>query len=305
MPAGDLTITSVPVNAPLTNLAIRYKVPDMVAERIWPVVPVQKESDVYYKFYKEELVDYPTLRAPGAEANEMAWDATTEAYKAEEYALRKLVPDRVARNADPPVRPAMTTVEKLKATLMIEQERRVAAIVQSATFVTNTSAIATAWDAASGQTPEKDVDTAKNAVRVAAGKVPNAILMNYLTAQALKRWLKATAYTTYSEYLDKNELPPVLWGCETIIGVAVRNTANAAKTETLSDIWTDNVTVFYKEASPSLDAMTFGYIMRAQNWITTDYYVDQRKGRMYEVSVVEAEELVSAACAYLLTNALT
>ncbi len=304
MPAGDLTITSVHVNAPLTNLAIKYQVPEMVAERIWPVRPVQKESDVYYEYFKEELQDYPTLRAPGAEANEMNWDVTTSSYKAEEYALAQLIPDRVARNSDPPIRPAMTTVQKLKDVLMIEQERRVQAFVQSATYVTNTSTISTKWDAASGQTPEKDIDTAKNAVRVACGKVPNSILMNYLTAQALKRWLKATAYTTYSEYLDKNELPPILWGCETIIGTAVRNTANPAQTESLSDIWTDNVTVFWK-GPVSLEAQNFGYILRSQNWVTSDYYVDARSGRMYRVSVVEDEVLVSADCAYLLQDALT
>lgn len=305
MPAGDLTITSIHVNAPLTNLVVKYKVPDMVAERIWPVVPVTKESDVYYEFLKEELQEYPTLRAAGAEANEMNWDVNTEPYKCEEYALKKMLADRIVRNADPPIRPAMTTVQKLKDVLLIGQERRIQAFVQNPLIVTNTSAIPTFWDAAAGQNPDQDVDLAKNAVRLVSGKLPNAMLMNYPTAQALKRWLKNTAYTTYSEWLDKNELPPVLWGCETIIGVAVRNTADPTLAEVLADIWVDNVTVFYKEPAPSLETQNFGYILRSQNWITTDWYVDERKGRMYEVSVVEDEVLVSVDCAYLLTNALT
>jgi len=303
MPAGGLTITSVHVNAPLTNLAIKYQVPGMVAERIWQPVPVNKESDVYYTFYKEELQEYPVLRAPGAVSNEMTWDVHTEAYKCEEYALSQLIPDRVARNSDPPVRPAMTTVQKLKDTLMIAQERRIQAIVQSAVLVPNTAVVATKWDA-TGARPDTDIDTAKNAVRLLIGKVPNAILMNFPTAQALKRWLKNAAYTTYSEWLDKNELPPVLWGCEVIIGTAVRNTADPTATEVLADIWTDNVTVFYKQP-PSLETQNFGYILRSQDWMTTDWYVDDRRGRKYEVNHVEDEVLVSADCAYLLTAALT
>jgi len=305
MAQTDITRSSTHVSAPLTNLAIKYKVPNMVAERVFPVVSVKKEADKYYKFAKEYLVDFDTLRGPGAEAHEMPWDVSTDTYTCEEYALKRLIPKRVADNADPPVQPAMTSVQWLKRALMLGYEQRVQAIVQSAAVITNNAAAAAFWDAASGQDPEADVDTAKVTILRNIGIPPNAILMSYDVAQALRRWLKATAYTTYSEYLDKNDLPPILWGLEPIVAGAVYNTAALGQTESLSDVWNDNVLVFYKEESPSLDAMSLGYTMRSQNWITTEWYDSPRKGTFYEVSVVQDEELVCEAAGYLITNCMT
>lgn len=302
--AADLTVGSVHVNAPLTNLAIKFPLPDFVAERVFPVIPVNKESDVYYVFNREELLDVDDLRAAGAEANEIAWDVDTASYLAEEYALKYLVPKRVADNSDPPVRPAMSGVEKLKQALMLRQERRVQAIVQSAAIITNTAAPAINWNAA-GAIIETDVDNAKNAMRQNAGVIPNAILMNYQVSHVVKRWLKATAWTSYAEWLTKDVLPPNLWGMETIVAGAVRNTANAAAAEALADVWNDNVLLFYKQPSPSIDAVSLGYIFRAQNWTTVDWWENARKGTFYEVSVIEDELLTAVQAGYLLTGVLT
>jgi hypothetical protein len=302
--AADLTTGSVHVNAPLTNLAIKFPLPDFVAERVFPVIPVNKESDVYYIFNREELLDYDDLRAAGAESNEIAWDVDTDSYLAEEYALKYLVPKRVADNSDPPVRPAMTAVEKLKQALMLRQERRVQAIVQSAAIITNNATPAINWDAA-GAIIETDVDNAKNQMRLNSGLIPNAILMNYQVSHVVKRWLKATAYTTFKEWLDQDKLPPVLWDMETVVAGAVRNTANAAAAEVLADVWNDNVLLFFKQPSPSIDSVALGYIFRAQNWMTVDWWENARKGTFYEVSVIQDELLTAVQAGYLLIDVIS
>lgn len=303
MPAADLTTGSVHVDAPMTQLAISFGFPELVAERIFPPVPVIKESDVYYEFNKEELQEQDDLRADGTEANEMTWDVSTTPYLAEEYALRKIVTDRVRRNADPPVRPVITTTTKLKRALMIEQERRVQAIAQNAALIANT-AIATGWNAASGQVPDKDVSAAKIAILRASGTLPNAILMSFEVSQTVMEFLRRTAFTTFSEWLTKDQLPPVLWSLETIVAGAVRNTANPADAEVLADIWNDNVLVFYKQPAPSLDDKSLGYIIRPQNWQVINYRQESRKGTWYECSVIQDEVLVAADAGHLLTNAI-
>lgn len=305
MPSADLTKSSVHIQVPLTNYAQGYGFPDMVAERVLPVIPVQKETDKYYKFNKEELQDQNTLRADGDPASEMTWDVTSAAYIAEEYAMRKLVTDRVMRNADAVIKPKMTSVKKLKRVLMIAQERRVQALVQSTTHITNNGGVGTKWDAASGMNIRKDVDTAKDSLRRTAGVMANAMLIDYASAQAVMRYLMTTAYTTFAEWLDKNELPPVLWGLETIVGGAVRNTANAAATESLADIWTDNVLIFHKDPDPDPESPGLGYIFRAQDFQVIEYRVDERKGVMEEVSVIEDEVITHAAAGYLITDVLT
>jgi hypothetical protein len=284
--------------------------PDLVADRIYPIVPVNKEADVYYEFNREELLDRDTLRAPGAEANELNWDVSTTAYLAEEYALKKLIPQRVMANADSPVRPKISTTLKLEQAIQIDWERRVQAVVQlAATFTTanftNTAARNVAWNAATGQTPEQDVNGAKTAIRRQSGTKANAMLMSEQVAQALVVWLKASAQTTYSEYLDKSELPPRLWGLETIVAGAVYNSAAEGQAEVLTDVWDDNVLVFHKEPNPSIDQMTLGYTLRARDWRVKTWYDDKRDGDFIEVGVIQDEVLVAAACGFLITATLT
>ena len=117
------TVSSVHVSAALSNVAVKYKNPAFVAEMVAPVVPVVKEADTYYIFGKEELRDKDSLRAAGAEANEIEWDVSTATYSAEEYALRYLLPDRIRDNADSPVRPRITSTEKLTDWIRLGYEK--------------------------------------------------------------------------------------------------------------------------------------------------------------------------------------
>lgn len=308
MATSNITTGSVHVSAPLTNIAIKFKNMALVAERIFPVVPVIKESDKYYIFRKEELQIDKAKRAPGAEAKEIVWDVDTATYTAEEYALKHLVPDRIRNNADNAVRPDITSTQKLTNKLLLAQELRVASVVQSTANLSQNGAPSVQWDQASPNI-ELDVDTAKNSVRTNAGTDASSILIPYRVAQAIKRDTTVRnliRYTVPGDILLRNgDLPPVLWNLEVIVAGAVRNTANEAATATIGDVWTDNVVVFYKEASPSLDALSLGYIFRVGNWVTKTYREEKRAGDMIEVSVIEAEKLVASDAGYLLTNVMS
>lgn len=305
MATSNITTGSVHVSAPLTNIAIKFKNMALVAERIFPVVSVLKESDKYYIFRKEELQIDKAKRAPGAEAKEIVWDSDTATYTAEEYALKHLVPDRIRNNADNAVRPDITSTQKLTNKILLAQELRVAQVVQSTANLSQNGAPSVQWDQASPNI-ELDVDTAKNSVRTNAGTDASTILIPYKVAQIVKRDTTVRnliRYTVPGDILLRNgDLPPVLWNLEVIVAGAVRNTANEAATATIGDVWTDNVVVFYKEASPSLDALSLGYIFRVGNFVTKTYREEKRAGDMIEVSVIEAEKLVASDAGYLLTN---
>ena len=306
MPSGNLTVSSVHINKPLTNLARGYTPPLMVAERVFPVVSVVKESDRYYQFQKEELQanSENTLRAAGALASEFTWDVTDTSYLAHEYAKRQLIPDRVMNNADPPIQPGITTTRKLKDLLMLGQEKRIQAIAQSAAVITNNATPTIKWDQSTA-TIEDDVDTAKETILLNAGVRATSMLLSYQAANAVKRWLKAQAQTTYSEWLSQNMLPPVLWGLETIVAEAVENTADPAAAETLAYVWNDNVLVFNKQTAPTIQDRSLGYILRPQEWEVKTYREEARKGNWHECSVIQAEETVDASSGYLITDVIT
>lgn len=305
-------IGDVHVNTPLTNFALQFRNRAFVCEEVFPVIPVIKESDLYYTFSREELRDVDTLRAAGAVAKEIEWVPSTAVYNAEEYALRHLLPDRIINNADSPVRPRINTTAKLMKWLMLGQEKRVQAIAQNSGNVVATVAVSPKWDGTS-PTIEKDIDTAKDSVRNNAGVEPNAILLAENVKDVVKRDSTLRDLIRYvinigagnRELLTNGELPPVMFNLAIIIAGAVEDTSKLGAASSIAKIWQDSVPIFYRELSPSLDAVTWGYQMRVQNPLIVTYRDDPRRGEWIEASVLQAEELVTSNAANLLTDVLS
>ena len=305
-------IGDVHVNAPLTNFALQFRNRAFIAEEVFPVIPVVKESDLYYTFSREELRDVDTRRAAGALAKEVEWVPSTATYTAEEYALKHLLPDRIVNNADMPVRPRINTTAKLMKWIMLGQEKRVQAIAQSAANAVATVAASPKWDGTS-PTIEKDIDTAKDSVRNNAGVEPNAIILAENVKDVVKRDSTLRDLIRYvinvgsgnRDLLINGELPPVMFNLAIIVAGAVEDTSKLGAAASIAKIWGDSVPVFYREMAPSLDAVTWGYIMRVQNPVVTTYRDDQRKGEWIEASILQAEELVTSSAANLITDVLS
>lgn len=305
-------IGDVHVNAPLTNFALQFRNRAFVADQVFPIVPVVKESDLYYTFSREELRDVDTLRAPGALAKEVEWVPSTSSYVAQEYAMRHLLPDRIVNNADSPVRPQLNTTAKLMKWIMLGIEKRVAAIAQNSGNAVATVASSPKWDGTS-PTIEKDIDTAKDSVRNNAGVEPNAILLAENVKDVVKRDSTLRDLIRYvvnlgagnKDLLINGELPPVMFNLAIIIAGAVEDTSKVGQSSTIAKIWQDSVPVFYREMAVSLDAISWGYQMRVQQPLVVTYRDEPRKGQWIEASVLQAEELVTSSAANLITDVLS
>jgi len=312
MPPG---INEVHVSAPLTNLAIQFRNPAFVASEIFPVIPVKHEADKYYKFLREELRRVNSLRAVGARSKEVKWGVTEGTYKAEEYALSALVADRIIANSDVAIRPEMNTTNKLMKWIMLDYESRVQAIAQDTSKVGGSHVPTIKWDGGGTVTIEADVDTGKQAMRRGAGVIPNKIVMNAEVKDVVKKDSTVRNLIRYtmpaaSGLLTDGELPPVLWNMKTVVAGSVEDTANEGQDASISDVWNDNVVLVFVDAAPSLDALTFGFTMRVRQGgkldaVTTKWREPGRKGNFVEPSVIQAEEVCAAECAYIIADTLS
>jgi len=96
----------VHVNAPLTNLSIAYlqSANNFVASRVFPNIPVAKQSDAYFIYDRGEFNrDEMKERLPGTESAGGSYDIGNETYYARTRALHKDIPDQVRSNADSPI----------------------------------------------------------------------------------------------------------------------------------------------------------------------------------------------------------
>ena len=253
-----------------------------------------------------------TRRAVGALAKEIDWVPSTASYTAEEYALKNLLADRIVANADAPVRPQMNTVAKLQKWIWLGIEKRVQQICQNTNNVVATVGVTPKWDGTS-PTIEKDIDTARDSIRNNAGVEPNTIVLPENVKDVVKRDSTLRDLVRYvinqgdgnRDLLMNGELPPVMFNLAIIIAGATEDTSKIGQSSTIAKIWQDSVPVFYRELAPSLDSLTWGHIMRVQNPVVTSYRDEHRKGQYIEVSVIQAEKLVTSNAANLLTDVLS
>ena len=92
-----LQLSNVHYNRPLTNISLNYmQQPGMfIANSIFPTVPVQKQSDVYYKYDRAQWNrDEMKQRAPATESAGGGYDVTTDTYYAPVWAVHMDVSDR-------------------------------------------------------------------------------------------------------------------------------------------------------------------------------------------------------------------
>jgi hypothetical protein len=300
----------VHVSTPLTNLAIKYRNLAFVADILLPVVQVAKESDKYYIFSREEMREMDTHRAIGAPANEADWDVSTGTYSCEEYALKKLVADRIVRNADAPIRPKITTSQKLLKWLMLGYEKRVRDLITGGSLThANPSP---KWDGTS-PTIEADIDTAKATIRLNAGVEPNILCMNDQVKDVVKKDSTVRNLIRYTiqgsggqELLVNGDLPPILWGLKVVLAMSAEDTSKKGAAAAYSRIWPDDVLIAYSEPSPSLEALSLGYTFRTTNGvIVKTWRDDERDGEMIQPSIIQDEKLVATAAGYLLDDVLT
>jgi hypothetical protein len=97
------TQSDLHVNAPLTNVSIAYMQDNaqFIADKIFPRVPVQKQSDLFWKYSKSDWRRTDVQkRAPGTESAGSGWKVDTGNYYAQVYAVHKDIDDQVRANAD-------------------------------------------------------------------------------------------------------------------------------------------------------------------------------------------------------------
>ncbi len=101
------TNSAVHVDAALTNISVAFlqNANHFAAGRVFPNVPVSKQSDRYFVFDRGDFNrDEAEVRAPGTESAGGGYELdNTPTYFANVYAFHHDVPDQFARTLTPPL----------------------------------------------------------------------------------------------------------------------------------------------------------------------------------------------------------
>jgi hypothetical protein len=123
-PAGARIIDPV-----LTTIAQGYKQSAMVAQALFPVVPVPLRGGQIITFGKEDFMLYASQRAPGETTKRVQFGYAGSAYALLDYSLEGAVPIEVmqeAQNGPPGVDKAALAVFKVMNIMALRLEKQAA-----------------------------------------------------------------------------------------------------------------------------------------------------------------------------------
>jgi hypothetical protein len=127
-------VTRVHTPAFLQNVSLGFEMPDinLIADRVSPRVPVNKQSNKYRVWGRNMLQVHESRWAPGTIPNaiEMRWSEDT--YFAELRKLRTLLLDTERRNSDSDIQLETMATELVTGALKISREKRVADLFTTA-----------------------------------------------------------------------------------------------------------------------------------------------------------------------------
>ena len=175
----------VHVNQPLTNAAefFAQNADNYIGERLFPNIPTTKQSDLYPKFDREDMLrdSFKEVTA-GAETEGDSYTLSDEPFYTKNYGLHQDIPDMTIANQDAWVRARETSTLYLTEKAMIRKEKIfLGATFKASTWDTNpvlgtTAGYGAKWSAANSD-PIADVKTMRREIHKNTGKAANKIAM--------------------------------------------------------------------------------------------------------------------------------
>ena len=179
------TSTQVHVDAILTNISVAFiqDQGNFIANQVFPTVPVEKQSDKYFKYAKGDWFrDEAALRAPATESAGSGYGLTTDTYSTLVYAFHKDIDDQVRANSDSPLNPDRDATQFVTQRMLLRQE-----IDWSAKYFTTGiwttdkvgSTDFTQWSNYTSSDPIEDIEAGKSTMLTSTGFMPNTLVLGY------------------------------------------------------------------------------------------------------------------------------
>lgn len=261
------TASAVHVNRPLSNVSVAYiqRQTQFVAPRVFPIVRVAKQSDLYFTYTKNDWFrDEAKRRAPATESAGSGYGVSTASYDCKVWALHKDIPDQVRNNDDADFTSDRQATEFITQMLLLRQEIQWTADF-FVTGVWGTSATPAAlWSNYGTSDPVADVATGSRTILANTGMKPNKLVLGYDVFLALRNHpdiidrLKYTGGATRTIGVDA--LAALFDVDEVLVCEAVKATNLEGETAAMAFVQGKHALLCYSAPSPGLLTPSAGYI---------------------------------------------
>lgn len=270
------------ISRPLTNISIAYmqSADNFVASRVFPVVPVDKQTDQYFTYNRGDFNrNQMRKRARGAEVDIAGYNLSTDNYRCDVWGLGVDISEQDRANTDSPLNLDADGAEYLAMQGMISQEVEWAdTFFKTGIWGTERAGVASGptgtqflqWsDTAS--TPFKDIAAAKtNVVLTSGGFTPNTLVLGRAVYDTLQQHpevidrvrtvvINGGGDSNKMITVDASDMAAAFGVARVLIMSAVQNTAVEGAAETTAFIGGKHALLCYSAPRPALKQPSAGY----------------------------------------------
>lgn len=271
------SLADVHLSAALTQISVAYiqEESHYIADKVFPTVPVQHQTDRYFSFSKDDFFrDEAQLRADGAESAGGGFTLTTKTYSAGVWAWHKDIGEQTRRNADPAVDIDVVTTKLVMQRLLIRRERFFSTTYMTTgvwgTDITGVSSSPSAtqtiqWNDDGNSDPITDVQVGMTTILQNTGLEANLLVLTYPVYAALRKHPLIVDRIKYTTPTFNGTVTPALLAQlfdieEVVVSRAVYNSSAEGVAGSYSFVMGKSALLVHRTRSPGLMMATAGYI---------------------------------------------
>lgn len=291
------TSKDVHVDQLLTNVSIGYSNAGYIADQIFPVVPVDKQSDKYLTYDKSHWFrNEAKIRATGTKSERGGWNYSSDTYFCDRFSYGHEIYDEERNNADNAFQLDSDAAEFATDKILMQREVAFAGNFFT-TSVWGTDKVGatdfTRWSDYAGSTPLVDVSDWMDTIEASIGREANRLVMGKQVWTKLKWHPDLIDTIKYTQRAQMGlDLAATLLEVERIlVGRAIYTTSPEGTAEasvSYSRIWGKHALLIYVPNTPSLRQPAAGYTFTWQRVPQSLRYIKRMRDEEREADIIEA-----------------
>jgi len=311
------------IDVPLTNLVIDYVPDEYIVQDIFPIIPVQKETDKYFIWNQGDgMRIHDDIVGRDMRVKLIERGLSNDNYVCQPRGLGTRIYDLDMELADAVLDLKRADAELLMSSIFRGWESRAATTLQSTSSVgcSQTLTGATQFSAVNSGDPIGTILTGIETIE-AAGITPDSIIIPKKVLRRIAQNNRFQAKTMYTKALFpgmERELVNVIGDATGLKNVYVpgllKNTANEGADAVFGEIWSDNIHIF-KKGTPGPRGNTAGYaytfrltggVYAGRTLAVSSYRLAEENGKgiQLEVHLAQDEKVVGKAFSHTIFDCL-
>ena len=291
------TSSQVHVDAILTNISVAYMqmAENFIATKVFPVVPVSKQSDKFFTYTKNDWFrDEAQRRADATESAGGGYNLSTDSYQADVYAFHKDVGDQTRANADAPINVDREAAEFVTGRMLLKMETQFVSNFFTTSVWATDSTPTNLWSDYTSSDPIGDIETGKRTILSTTGYEPNTLVLGYDTFIQLKNHpdlVDRIKYTS-SQVLSESLLASLFGVPRVMVAKSLKATNNEGGSEAYAFNYGKNALLTYSAPSAGLLQPSGGYVMSwtgVSQGIGATIGVSRMRMEQFKADRIEAE----------------